>query len=226
MLHLVQQIQEAADTDLDTSIHSLAQHRGSDGCLVLPFDPCWLEQSPEHSQKAGAKAAKAARVAARLLSPSSPNTSGGSRSSMDWSTATRREASDGLPGPAVSSAAAEASRKRPREPEASYGASQAQTPDLDEATYKTVSLLPARATATDKGKRPASGSPDRKRRRGGSWPPVPQLELVLQVCFLASCSGCCNPTSGEQRMDPDVRDRGHRLRCTACCDTLSLPGTQ
>ena len=135
MLHLVQQIQEAADTDLDTSIHSLAQHRAMDGCLVHPFDPCWLEQSPEESQKAGTKAAKAARAAVRLSSPASPNTSGG-QSSMDWSTATRREASDGQPGPAVSSAAVEPSRKRPREREESYEASHAPTPDLDEATLR------------------------------------------------------------------------------------------
>ena len=189
MLNLVQQIQEAADTDLDTSIHNLAQHRAIDGCLVHPFDPCWLEQSPEQSQKAGTKAAKAARAAARLSSPVSPNTSGGGQSSMDWSTASRREASDGVPGPAVSGAAAGASRKRPRESEEPCEASQAPTPDLDEATYKTVSSPPASATVADEGKRPAPGSPDRKRRRGGRWPPAPQLELVLQVCCLACCPG-------------------------------------
>ena len=203
MLHLVQQIQEAADTDLDTSIHSLAQHRAMDGCLVHPFDPCWLEQSPEQSQKAGTKAAKAARAAARLSSPASPNTSGG-QSSMDWSTATRREASDGQPGPAVSSAAVEPSRKRPREREESYEASHAPTPDLDEATLRKASALPASPSATDKGKQPAPGSPERKRRRRGNWPPVPQLELVLQVCCLACCPGA-------RRMVPGFRCQGNHF---------------
>ena len=185
MLHLVQQIQEAADTDLDTSIHSLAQHRVIDGCLVHPFDPCWLEQTPEQSQKAGTKAAKAARAAARLSSPASPNTSGGGQSSVDGSTATRRGASDGQPAPAVSSAAVGTSRKRPREREESHEAPHAPTPDSDEATYRTVPALPASASVTDKGKHPAPGSPARQRRRGATWPPSPQLELVLQVCCLA-----------------------------------------
>ena len=211
MLHLVQQIQEAADVDLDTSIHSLAQHRAIDGCLVHPFGPCWLEQSPELSQKAGAKAAKAARAAARLSSPASPNTSGGGQSSMDWSTVTRRGGSDEQPGPAVSSAAVGTSRKRPRKREESNEASHAPTPDLEEATHKNGSALPA----TDKGKQPVSGSPDRKRRRRGTWPPVPQLELVLQVCCLVWCPVCSKPTSGERGMVPDHTGQGHHLRFCA-----------